>query len=58
MTVAVELERNNVQVMTSYEELANEHYKKPVNRLFDDLATSVLKALVSDESELDVEVKV
>ena len=42
------------------EELVNEHYKEPaaVRGLFDDVTTSVLKALVSDESESDVEVNV
>ena len=52
----MELRRDNVQVVKRYKELVNEHWKKPVNRLFDDVTTSVLKALVSDESELDVEV--
>ena len=48
--VAVELERNNVQFMKRYEELVNEYYKEPVNEMFDDVTTSALKALVSDES--------
>ena len=37
-----------------YEELVNEHWKKPVNGLFDGVTTSV----VSDESKSDVEVNV
>ena len=55
----MELGRNNVlQVIKRYEELVNEHYNEPVNGLFDDVTTSVLKTLVSDESESDVEVDV
>ena len=54
--VTVELGRNNVQVTKRYAELVNEHLKEPVNGLFDDVTTSVLKTLVSDESESDVEV--
>ena len=56
MTVAVELGENNVQVMKRYVELVNEHHKEPVIGLFDDLMTSVLEALVSDESESDMKV--
>ena len=51
----MELGENNVQIMKRYEELVNEHYKEPVNRLFD-VTTSVFKALVPDESESYVEV--
>ena len=40
-----------------YKELVNEHYKEPVNGLFD-VTTSVLKALVPDEPESDVEVNI
>ena len=36
----------------------NEHYKEPVKGLFEDLATSVLKALVSNESKSDIEVDI
>ena len=36
----------------------NEHDEEPVNGLFDDVTTSVLKALASNESESDVEVDV
>ena len=32
--------------------------KEPANGLFDDVTTAVLKTLVSDESESDVEVNV
>ena len=41
---------NNVQIMKKYKEL--------VIGLFDDVTPSVLKALVSDTSESDVEVNV
>ena len=60
VAIAVELGRNNVQVMKICKELVNEHYKEPaaVNGLFDDVTTSVLKALVSDKSESDVEVNI
>ena len=51
----MKLEENNVQVTKRYKELVNERYKKPENRLFDDVMASTLKALVSDESESDVE---
>ena len=55
----MELGRNNAQVIKRYEELVNEHLKEPVNGLFDDVTTSVLiKTLVSDESESDMEVNV
>ena len=54
--IAVELGENNVQVMERFEELAKEHYKEPVNRMFDDMTPSVLKALVSNRSESNVEV--
>ena len=32
-----------------HKELVNEHYKEPVNGLLDDVTTSGLKALASDE---------
>ena len=41
-----------------YEELVNEHYKEPVSGLFDDVTASVLRTLVSDKSESDVEVNI
>ena len=44
--------------MKRYVELVNEHYKELVMGLFDDMITSALKALVSDESESDVQVDV
>ena len=56
--VAMELGGNNVQVTKRYEELVNEHYKEPVNGLFNDVTVSVLKALVSNKLESDVEVNV
>ena len=49
---------NNVQIMKRYVELVNGHYKEPVNGLFDDVTPSMLKAMVSDMSESDVEVNV
>ena len=49
----MELGENNVQVMKRYVELVNEHYKEPVIGFFDDVTTSVLKVLVSGESESD-----
>ena len=52
----MELGEDNVQVMKRYVELANEHYREPVIELLDDLITSVLEALVSDESESDMKV--
>ena len=42
--------------MKRYGDLVNEHYKEPGIEKFDDLTTSVIRALVSDESESDVEV--
>ena len=56
VTVTMELGENNIQVMKRYKEFVNEHYKEPVNRLFDDVTPLVLKALVSNESESDVKV--
>ena len=38
--------------MKRYVDLVNEHYKEPGIKLFDDVMTSVIRALVSDESEL------
>ena len=43
--------------METYEELVHEHYEEPVNKLFDVMA-SMLKALISDESESDMEVNI
>ena len=54
VTVAVKLGENNIQVMKRYEELVNEHCNEPVNGLFDNMMTSVLKALVLNESESDM----
>ena len=54
----MELGENNMQVMKRYWELVSECYKEPVNGLFDNVTTSVLKALVSEESESDVEVDI
>ena len=54
----MELGENNVQLIKRYEELVNEHHKQPVNWLFDNIMASVIKALVSDESESNVEVDV
>ena len=48
--VVVELRRNNISVMKTYEELVNERYREAVNGMFDDTLTSVFKAKVSDES--------
>ena len=54
----MELGENNVQVMKRHAELVNEHYKEPMIWLFDDMTASVFKALVSDESESDLEVDI
>ena len=56
--VAMDLGENNIQLMKRYEELVNEHHKQPVNWLFDDIMALVIKALVSDESESNMEVDV
>ena len=37
--------------MKTYIHLVNEHYKEPGIKMFDDVTTSVIRALVSDESE-------
>ena len=50
------LRENNVQVMKRYKQLLNEHYKMPMNGYINDVTTSVLKAVVSDETKSDVEV--
>ena len=44
--------------MKRYGELVNEHNTDPETRLFDDMVASVLKALVSHESESDVKVEI
>ena len=44
--------------MKRHVELVKEHYKEPVIGLLDDMMKSVLKALVSDKSESDMEVDV
>ena len=59
----MELGNNNVQIMKKYEELVNEHYKKPLNGKFGHVTASVLKELMSDdesdlESESETEVEV
>ena len=41
-----------------YVDLVNEHYKEPGIEMFNDMTTSVIRALVSDESESNVEVDV
>ena len=51
VTVTMDLGESNVQVMKKYEDLVNEHYKEPVNRMFDDVTTSVLEALMSDDDD-------
>ena len=45
-------------VMKIYVDLVNEHCKEPEIKMFDDVMTSVIRALVSDESESNVEVDV
>ena len=49
---------DNVQVMKGYKESVNEHHKQAVKGLFDNAAASALKALVSDESESNVEANI
>ena len=44
--------------MKRYVDLVNEHYKEPGIEMFDNVTTSVIRALVSDESESNVEVDV
>ena len=39
---------SNLQALKKYEDLANEHYKEPINGMFDDVTASVLEALKSD----------
>ena len=46
------------QVIKSCKELVIEHYKEPVNGLFDDMVASVLKALLFNESESDAKVDI
>ena len=53
VTVTMDLGESNVQVMKKYEDLVNEHYKEPVNGIFDDVTTSVLEALMSDDDDDD-----
>ena len=51
VTVTMDLGESNVQVMKKYKDLVNEHYKKPVNGMLDDVMTSVLEALISDDED-------
>ena len=44
--------------MKKYVDLVNEHYKEPGIEMFDDVMTSVIRPLVSNESESNVEVAV
>ena len=44
--------------MKRYVELVNEHYKERVTKRFDDVLTSVIRELVSNESKSNMEVKV
>ena len=44
--------------MKRYVNLVHEHYKKSGIELFNNVTTSVVRALVSDESESNVEVDV
>ena len=44
--------------MKRYVDFVNEHSKEPGIRMFDNLTTSVIRELVSDESESNVEVDV
>ena len=53
VTVTMDLGEGNVKVMKKYEDLVNEHYKEPVNGTFDDVTTSVLEALLSEDEDDD-----
>ena len=44
--------------MKRYVDLVNEHYKEPGIEMFNDVTTSVITTLVSNESESNVEVDV
>ena len=39
--------------MKKYEDLVSEYYKEPVNGTFDDVTTSVLEALLSEDEDDD-----
>ena len=55
VTVTMDLRESNIQVMEKYEDLVNECYKEPVNGVFNNVTTSVLEALISDDGESDTE---
>ena len=42
--------------MKRYADLVNEHYKEPEIEMFYDVTTSVIRALVTNESDSNVEV--
>ena len=53
VAVTMDLGESKVQVMKKYENVVNEYYREPVNRTFDDMTTSVLEALMSDDEDDD-----
>ena len=53
VTVDMGIGESNLQALKKYEELVSEHYKEPVNRMFDDVTASALEALKSDDDDDD-----
>ena len=51
VTVDMGIGESNLQALKKYEELVSEHYKEPVNRMFDDVTASALEALKSDDDD-------
>ena len=53
IAIQVTVGESNLQALKKYEELVSEHYKEPVNRMFDDVTASALEALKSDDDDDD-----